>query len=78
MQVATPVAPETSGIKNNRIFVLSSLSVGHGLSHMFDQGFPLLLTEIAAALGLGSFLAPPSSSRSNRAAPAQLALAAAR
>ena len=55
MQVATPVAPEAAGIKNNRVFILSSLSVGHGLSHMFDQGFPLLLTEIAAALGLGNF-----------------------
>ena len=55
MQAATPVAPEASGMKNNRVFILSSLSVGHGLSHMFDQGFPLLITEIAAAMGLGTF-----------------------
>ena len=48
MQAATPAAPEASGIKNNRVFVLGSLSVGHGLSHMFDQGLPLLITEIAA------------------------------
>ncbi len=55
MQAATPVAPETAGMKQNRVFVLGSLSVGHGLSHMFDQGFPLLITEIAAAMGLGNF-----------------------
>ena len=55
MQAATPVAPEATGMKNNRVFILSSLSVGHGLSHMFDQGFPLLITEIAAAMGLGTF-----------------------
>ena len=55
MQVAAPAAPEATGMKNNRVFILSSLSVGHGLSHMFDQGFPLLITEIAAAMGLGNF-----------------------
>ena len=55
MQAATPAAPEASGMKHNRIFILSSLSVGHGLSHMFDQGFPLLITEIAAVMGLGNF-----------------------
>ena len=56
MQAAAPVAPPgTGGVKQNRVFILSSLSVGHGLSHMFDQGFPLLITEIAAALGLGNF-----------------------
>lgn len=55
MQAATPAVPETPDIKGNRVFILSSLSVGHGLSHMFDQGFPLLVTEIAAAMGLGNF-----------------------
>ena len=55
MQAATPVVPEAAGMKQNRVFVLSSLSVGHGLSHMFDQGFPLLVTEIAQAMGLGNF-----------------------
>ena len=38
VQAATPAAPQTTGLKNNRVFVLGSLSVGHGLSHMFDQG----------------------------------------
>ena len=55
MQAAAPAAPESPDVKNNRVFILSSLSVGHGLSHMFDQGFPLLVTEIAAAMGLGNF-----------------------
>ncbi len=55
MQAATPAVPGGAGMKGNRVFVLSSLSVGHGLSHMFDQGFPLLITEIAAAMGLGTF-----------------------
>ncbi len=54
MTTATPVAPGAPSIKNNRAFVLGSLSVGHGLSHMFDQGFPLLITEIAAAMGLST------------------------
>ncbi len=56
MQAATPAAPEAPGLKNNRAFVLGSLSVGHGLSHMFDQGLPLLITEIAAAMGLTNFM----------------------
>ncbi len=55
MQAATPAAPQLPGLKNNRVFVLGSLSVGHGLSHMFDQGLPLLITEIAAAMGLSTF-----------------------
>ena len=54
MTTATPVAPGAPSIKNNRAFVLGSLSVGHGLSHMFDQGFPILITEIAAYMGLGT------------------------
>ena len=56
MQAATPAAPQNTGLKNNRAFVLGSLSVGHGLSHMFDQGLPLLITEIAKAMGLSTFM----------------------
>ena len=56
MQAATPAAPDAPGMKNNRVFILGSLSVGHGLSHMFDQGLPLLITEIAAAMGLSTFM----------------------
>ena len=55
MQAATPVMPDAEGMKQNRAFVLGSLSIGHGLSHMFDQGFPILVTEIAAVMGLGTF-----------------------
>ena len=55
MQAATPAMPGEPGMKQNRVFILSSLSVGHGLSHMFDQGFPLLVTEIAKAMGLSTF-----------------------
>ncbi len=54
MATATPAAPGAPDIKNNRAFVLGSLSVGHGLSHMFDQGFPVLITEIAAVMGLST------------------------
>lgn len=50
---APPVSAPSGGVKDNRAFILGSLSVGHGLSHMFDQGYPLLITEIAAAMGLG-------------------------
>ena len=55
MQAATPAVSGSPGMKQNRVFILSSLSIGHGLSHMFDQGFPLLITEIAAAMGLGTY-----------------------
>ena len=54
MPAATPALPENPDLKSNRVFILSSLSIGHGLSHLFDQGFPLLVTEIAAAMGLGN------------------------
>ncbi len=54
LTTAAPAAPHAPGIKNNRSFVLGSLSVGHGLSHMFDQGFPILIPEIAAAMGLST------------------------
>ena len=54
LTTAAPAAPQAPGIKNNRAFVLGSLSVGHGLSHMFDQGFPILIPEIAAAMGLST------------------------
>ena len=52
---ATPASAPSGGVRRNRTFILGSLSVGHGLSHMFDQGFPLLVTEIADAMGLGNF-----------------------
>ena len=46
---------EGGGLRTGRGFVLGSLSFGHGISHLFSQGFPLLLTEISAAFGLSTF-----------------------
>ena len=45
--------PQT-GLRENRGFILGSLSLGHGISHLVDQGFPLLLTAIADYMGLGT------------------------
>ena len=39
--------------KKSRGFILGSLSFGHGITHLFSQGFPLLLTEIASAQHMG-------------------------
>ena len=36
--------------KRNRSFILGSLSTGHGVSHLYDQGFPVILPAIASAL----------------------------
>ena len=55
VQAAPSAMPQTPGFKNNRAFVLGSLSVSHGLSHMLDQGLPILITEVAAAMGLSTF-----------------------
>jgi len=41
--------------KQNRGFILGSLSLGHGFSHLYDQGFPVLMPAIASALGLSNF-----------------------
>ena len=44
-------APTQRG--RSRGFVLGSLSLGHGASHLYDQGFPVFLPVIAQSLGLG-------------------------
>ena len=44
-------APAQRG--RSRGFVLGSLSLGHGASHLYDQGFPVFLPVIAQSLGLG-------------------------
>ena len=41
--------------KQNRSFVLGSLAFGHGITHLLGQSFPLLLTEMATSMGLGTF-----------------------
>ena len=49
-------APQArTGLRQKRAFVLGSLSFGHSISHLLDQGFPLLMTEIAASMSLGDF-----------------------
>ena len=48
------VQESNAGLRERRGFVLSSLSLGHGISHLFSQGFPLLLTEISAAMGFSN------------------------
>ena len=52
--MAEAVAPQV-GIRQNRGFVLGSLSFGHGISHLYDLGFPLILREIAAVFGYSNF-----------------------
>ncbi len=48
-------AAQDIGRGQNRGFILGSLSLGHGISHLYDQGFPVFLPAIAATLGLGTF-----------------------
>ena len=48
-------ATAQAGIRQNRGFVLGSLSFGHGISHLYDLGFPLILREIAAVFGYSNF-----------------------
>ena len=49
------VAQSPVGRREDRRFVLGSLSIGHGISHLYDLGFPLLLKHIAAFMGFSTF-----------------------
>lgn len=40
--------------KQNRGFILGSLSFGHGIAHLYDQGIPVFMPAIATALGLSN------------------------
>ena len=40
--------------RQKRVFILGSLSFGHGISHLCDQGIPLLIREIASFMSLGN------------------------
>ena len=42
------------GRKQNRGFILGSLSFGHGSSHLYDQGLPVFMPAIALSLGLSN------------------------
>ena len=48
------VAQAQSPLRQNRAFILGSLSFGHGISHLYDQGFPIFMPAIAASLGLSN------------------------
>ena len=41
--------------KQNRGFILGSLSLGHGIAHLYDQGLPVFMPAIALSLGLSNF-----------------------
>ena len=43
------------GRRRSRNFILASLSLGHGVSHLYDQGFPVFMPAIQAAMGLSNF-----------------------
>ena len=42
-------------LKEDRRFILGSLSIGHGISHLYDLGFPMLLRDIAVFMGFSTF-----------------------
>ena len=44
-----------AGRRRSRNFILGSLSFGHGISHLYDQGFPVFMPAIQAAMGLTNF-----------------------
>ena len=45
-------AQTSSGHRQNRSFILGSLTFGHGVAHLYDLGFPVFLTAIANTLAL--------------------------
>jgi len=40
--------------RHNRTFILSSMSVGHGIEHLFDQGLPVLMPTISSLVEYSS------------------------
>ena len=48
-------AVQTGGHRQNRWFILSSLTFGHGVAHLYDLGFPLFLTAIASSFSLSTW-----------------------
>ena len=52
----------------SRGFILASLSLEHGVSHLYDQGFPVFMPVIAQSLGLsGSQLYPSNNAAQHQA-----------
>ncbi len=44
----------SGSLKQNRNFILGSMSVGHGFAHMMAQGFAIILPDISSSMGLGT------------------------
>ena len=40
--------------KQDRAFILGSLSFGHGIAHLYDQGLPIIMPAIASSLVLSN------------------------
>ena len=38
--------------RQNRTFILTSMSFGHGVAHLFDQGIPVLMPTISTSFGM--------------------------
>ncbi len=54
-KAVAPTKPEDEkkgGFKENRYFVLSNLSIGHGITHWYSESFLVMIPTIAADLGL--------------------------
>ena len=54
-QVAQSPASPPASPKEDRRFILGSLSIGHGISHLYDLGFPMLLRDIAVVMNFSNF-----------------------
>ena len=52
MEEALPAPAEG---KETRGFILGSLSFGHAVQHLYDQGFPVFMPKIGRSLGLSNF-----------------------
>lgn len=50
-----PFLGRLAGRRQERGFILSSLTFGHGVAHLYDLGFPVFLTAIASHLSLSTF-----------------------
>ena len=44
----------SGGHRQNRAFILGSLTFGHGVAHLYDLGFPVFLTAIASFFSLST------------------------
>ena len=42
------------GRRRNRTFILTSMSFGHGVAHLYDQGIPVLMPTISSFFGLSN------------------------